>query len=313
MNILVIDVQAILSKAIFAFEESGFRTSKGVPTYGVFGFFKMLIKEVRSFNPNLILCCNDTYGSFRKKISSSNNLEYKKGRGSSEFRHFQNELLVACLEEIGIPVLSVPGYEADDVIATVTRLSNKIFLDSKPVINPNFKIITVDKDLLQLVRPGVQVYLTKSNIWNCLISTKDECKKEVGVYPDQILDFKSLVGDKSDNIPGITNFGPKTAEKFFNAYYSFDDAKSDNFSKLPERYKQRLIKYELEYRTSKFFATLYNIPSFKLELTEIKNQSPTILVSDLECVSLGKDLINLNYTPVSYQLYGNMTTPEFNS
>lgn len=313
MHILVVDTQALLSRAIFAFEQMGYKTQSGIPTHGVYGFFKILLKEIRVFRPNVIICCNDTRNGFRKVFSKENNGSYKASRSNSDFRYLQSMLVEAVLTQLGIPVLSVPAYEADDVVATVTRNPQAITIDGKPLDKPLFKILSGDKDLLQLIKPDVQMYLWKSSSEHRLITTNEDVKREISVNPDQILDYKAMVGDTSDEIPGVSKFGKKGSEEFFSNYYSYAEGLLDEFSKLSNRSKNALLRDPEGYSKSRYLATLYDIKNFRLDLiTRIdQNKYSSVLLHDLECKSLGSDLMNHNYIALDYKMFGSSETPIF--
>ena len=170
----------------------------GRPTQATFGFLKMLGRLIQSISPERLVLAFDTAApTFRKETYS----EYKANRPPPpEDLIPQFEDIHSLVDLLGIASVTLPGYEADDVLAT---LAHQAKLESKgPVL-----IISSDKDLLQLVDPQVQVWDTLKNV----IYNEDEVQKKMGIPPERIPDYLGLVGDSSDNIPGVAGIGRKSA------------------------------------------------------------------------------------------------------
>ncbi|TXH05516.1 MAG: DNA polymerase I [Nevskiaceae bacterium] len=180
----------------------------GQPTGAVFGMGNMLRKLLKDYAPERICVVFDPPGpTFRDEIYS----EYKANRTETpEDLSSQFAPIIEMIEGMGLPVLQVPGVEADDVIGTLTRQGEAAGLD--------VLIVTSDKDMAQLVNDRVNLLDTMKN------RRMDPAGvvEKFGVPPERIVDMLALMGDTSDNIPGVTGVGPKTAAKWLNEYGSLD-------------------------------------------------------------------------------------------
>ena len=191
---------------------SGMSTSKGQPTNAVYGFARILLKILREQQPTHIVMAFDAGGgTFRNEMYA----EYKATRQETpEDLRSQLPLMTALVEAFDIPVLRVPGVEADDVIGTLARRAEDAGMDAV--------IVSGDKDLLQLVSERVCVYDPSkgdAGIWY----TPAEVRERFGVEPERVIDVLALMGDASDNVPGIRGIGEKTATKLLETYGSLDD------------------------------------------------------------------------------------------
>lgn len=210
----LIDGHALAYRTFFALTRgsgSGFQTREGEPTAGVFGFTSVLLRILEQERPDYLAVAFDTGRTFRDDLFP----DYKGTRAKmpDELRP-QIERVRQLVDAFNIPRLEVEGYEADDVLGSVARQAVELGL--------GVKIITGDRDLLQLVDERIIVSLPGKS----LSDSKDYMLKDVvdylGVRPDQVVDFKALVGDKSDNIPGVTGIGQKTAASLLGKYDDLD-------------------------------------------------------------------------------------------
>ncbi len=212
-KLLLIDGSSYLYRAFHAMPD--LRNQEGEPTGAIYGVINMLRRFRKETAADYIACVFDAKGkTFRDDIYP----EYKANRPSMpEELAAQIEPLHQCIRAMGIPLINQPGVEADDVIATLTAEAGKRKIETI--------ISTGDKDIAQLVRPGVTLINTMSN------ETLDEAGVEAkfGVRPDQMADYQALVGDLVDNVPGVDKVGPKTAAKWLTKYGSLDEivAKAD--------------------------------------------------------------------------------------
>ena len=202
----LVDGSSYLYRAFFALPP--LTTSAGVPTGAVLGVLNMLNKLLKDENPELIVVVLDAPGrTFRDELFE----EYKAHRPPMpDDLRSQIEPLLAIIKAQGLPLLRVPGVEADDVIGT---LAVRAAADGKQVL-----ISTGDKDMAQLVNESI----TLINTMNNSVLDRAGVKAKFDVFPEQIVDYLALVGDSSDNIPGIEKVGPKTAAKFLNQYSTLD-------------------------------------------------------------------------------------------
>ena len=183
--------------------------SRGEPTGAVYGVLNMLLKFVKDYQPQCIAVVFDASGkTFRDELFA----EYKANRPPMpDDLRSQIKPLLEIIEAQGLPILRIEGVEADDVIGTLACRASKA---GKSVL-----ISTGDKDMAQLVDGSITLINTMSN------STLDRAgvKAKFDVFPEQIIDYLALVGDSSDNIPGIEKVGPKTAAKWLNQYQTLDN------------------------------------------------------------------------------------------
>src|SRR6266496_5587539 len=207
-TLYLIDGHALAYRMYFALTAGGssarWQTSKGEPTAGIYGFARELIRIIEQEKPEYIAVAFDVGKTFRDKIFP----EYKGTREKmpDDLRP-QIKRIREMVDAFNIPRLEMEGFEADDVLGSIARTANEQGL--------GVKIITGDRDLLQLVNERTAVYLAGDDQNNL---TEEDVIKKLGVRPGQVVDYKALVGDKSDNIPGVAGIGEKSAialiEKF---------------------------------------------------------------------------------------------------
>jgi DNA polymerase-1 len=205
-DLVLIDGSSYLYRAFHALPP--LTNSRGVPTGAVYGVLNMLSKFVREYTPPHIGVVFDAPGkTFRDELFA----EYKANRPPmpDDLRQ-QLEPLLAAVDALGLPLLRIDGVEADDVIGT---LACRAAAAGQSVL-----ISTGDKDMAQLVNE----HITLINTMSGTVLDRAGVKAKFDVYPEQIIDYLALVGDSSDNIPGIDKVGPKTAAKWLNAYGTLD-------------------------------------------------------------------------------------------
>ena len=202
-RLLLLDGHSLAFRAFFALPPENFSTTTGQPTNAVYGFTAMLINVLRDEQPTHVAVAFDrSEPTFRHEQY----VEYKATRTESpaDFRN-QLSLIFEVLDALGIARLSVPGYEADDVIAT---------LATEAAGQMDVLIVTGDRDALQLVTDEVTVLYTMRGISEMARFTPDAVQAKYGLSPVQYPDFAALRGDPSDNLPGIPGVGEKTATKW---------------------------------------------------------------------------------------------------
>ncbi len=235
---LAIDANAIVHRAYHAYP-STLRTSEGLQVNAVYGFTTMFLVALERFKPDYIACAFDTdKPTFRHQEFP----DYKATRKPTDDALVEQfPRIEEVLEAFNIPILKSEGYEADDILGTLS----KYFKEGK-WSNQNLEmiILTGDKDLLQLVGDDVKVCLPKKSFKNLKVYNKEGVKDNYGYYPSQVVDFKGMVGDSSDNIPGIKGVGEKTALDLLSQY---EDWKGiyDNLEEIGGR-KADLLKEGLE-------------------------------------------------------------------
>jgi DNA polymerase-1 len=206
-DLVLVDGSSYLYRAFHALPP--LTNSAGAPTGAVHGVLSMLAKFVRDYSPPHIAVVFDAPGrTFRDDLFA----QYKAQRPSMpDDLRAQIDPVLAAVEAMGLPLLRVPGVEADDVIGTLAcRASRR---------GERVLISTGDKDMAQLVDERV----TLINTMTGAVLDRDGVKAKFDVFPEQIIDYLALVGDSSDNIPGVDKVGPKTAAKWLNQYGTLDE------------------------------------------------------------------------------------------
>jgi len=211
-RLLLLDGHSLAYRAFFALPVENFSTTTGQPTNAVYGFTSMLINVLRDEQPTHLAVAFDVG---RKTFRSEIFAEYKANRAESptDFRG-QVSLIQEVLGALRVPVITAEGYEADDVIATLTVQAVEQGMD--------VAICTGDRDALQLVNPHVTVLYPRKGVSDLTRFTPEEVETKYGLTPTQYPDFAALRGDPSDNLPSIPSVGEKTAAKWVREYGSLD-------------------------------------------------------------------------------------------
>lgn len=205
-RIIIIDGNSLVNRAFFAMPP--LTSSDGTNTNAIYGFLKMLNRVIVDFKPNYLSVAFDLKGPTFRHLQYS---EYKGTRkGMADELREQIPILKDFLDVLKIHRMELQGFEADDLIGTVATECSK---DGIEVI-----VITGDKDALQLINENVRIYITKKGISQIIPYDENLVFEEFGIRPDQIIDYKGLSGDTSDNIPGIPGIGPKTASKLLTEF-----------------------------------------------------------------------------------------------
>ena len=196
-TLYLIDGHALAYRMYFALTAGGgsarWQTSKGEPTAGTYGFARELLRIIEQEKPDYIAVAFDTGKTFRNEIFPA----YKGTRAKMpDDLSPQIKRIREMIDAFNIPRLEMPGYEADDVLGSIARIAVEQGL--------GVKIITGDRDLLQLVNERTVVYLAGDD--QNYVTDEDVINK-LGVRPAYVVDYKALVGDKSDNIPGVAGIG----------------------------------------------------------------------------------------------------------
>ncbi|MFC4557257.1 5'-3' exonuclease H3TH domain-containing protein [Virgibacillus kekensis] len=223
-NILLVDGMALLFRGFFAtsFRGNFMKTSKGIPTNGIYQFMRYFLDAVEKFEPTHVICCWDMGSkTFRTEMCNS----YKANRSEPPEELIpQFDLIKEVIEAFSLPNIGVENYEADDCIGTLARQ----YATEHEVI-----ILTGDQDILQLVDDGIRVAIMKKGQGNYDVFEKDSFLDKKGLLPKQIIDLKGLMGDSSDNYPGVKGIGEKTALKLLQEYETIDSL-LENIDNLPK-------------------------------------------------------------------------------
>jgi DNA polymerase I len=212
-RLLLLDGHSLAYRAFYALPVENFSTTTGQPTNAVFGFTSMLINVLRDEQPTHVAVAFDVS---RQTFRTTEFPEYKATRSASpaEFKG-QVELVKEVLTALRIPVVTADGFEADDIIATLTQRARER--------GWSVDIVTGDRDAFQLVADDVTVLYPKKGVSDLARMTPDAVEEKYGLTPVQYPDYAALRGDPSDNLPGIPGVGEKTAAKWIREYGSLAD------------------------------------------------------------------------------------------
>lgn len=221
--LIAIDGNSLMHRAYWAIRNP-LTDAAGRPVQAVYGFYRMLFRLVHEYDPEYLMVAFDMHGkTFRHDVYD----EYKAGREKTpDDLNEQFRMLKESLELLKVPYLEKQGFEADDIIGTVTR----------DAPGPNY-IVTGDKDQLQLISPTTTVLLTQRGVTDTAVMNEQALMEKYGLKPDQIPDLKGLMGDPSDNLPGVAGIGEKTALKLLHEYGTVQNL-YDHIEDLPKN-KQR--------------------------------------------------------------------------
>ena len=263
-TLILIDGHALAFRQYYALERTNMKTRDGVPTWAVYGFFKAIFDLLKNddLHPDAIGVAFDvSHHTFR----TEKYVEYKANREAMpDPMRIQMGLIYDGLKAFNIPIYTKDGFEADDVIGTISRraceLGHKVY------------ILTGDQDSFQLIR--------KNGCIKVIIPSKGELKEydwdrvydKLGVYPDQIIDYKALRGDTSDNIPGIHGIGEKTAVKLLSEFKTVDNVLANIDQVSGNALKEKLKNGIEDAKLSKYLATIVqdvDVP-FDFDKTEIE-------------------------------------------
>ncbi|KEI06549.1 DNA polymerase I [Clostridium botulinum C] len=259
-RLLILDGHSLMYRAFFALPP--LTNKEGIHTNAIYGFIKMLLKMKEEIKPNYIVIAFDKKApTFRHKEYE----DYKAGREKmpSELNE-QFPIVKDILNKLAINIFEIDGFEADDLIGTLSE-----FAEGKGI---EVYIVTGDKDALQLATDNVKIVINKKGMSEKEIYDRKRMIEEYEVTPTQFIDVKGLMGDKSDNIPGVPGIGTKTAFKLIKEYGSIENV-LDNVENISgKKMKQNLIEYREQAIFSKKLATICKNVPIEIDLEEIKSK-----------------------------------------
>jgi len=225
-KLFLIDGTALAYRSYFAFIKNPLINSKGINTGGVYGFTGAVLRIIKEEKPEYLGCVFDMAApTFRHKLYP----KYKATREKMpDDMVEQLPLIRSVVEAFDIPILEMEGFEADDIMGTLARKAEQEGM--------TIYLVTGDKDLMQLVSPNVFLYSLKSRTPGNGVEIYDEkkVKEKLGVEPSKVVDLLGLMGDTSDNVPGIPGVGPKTAVDLIERYGSLFSA-LENIEDYPKK------------------------------------------------------------------------------
>lgn len=262
---ILIDGNNLLFRSYYATAYNGnlMKNSKGFPTNALFGFVNMLNKIINEEKPEYIMVAFDTGHNFRKDLCDT----YKDGRIETP-----NDLKIQFPEAkkictlLGIKYIECDNYEADDIIGTFARMAD----EDK---NYNATIISSDKDLLQLISDEVDVKLLKQKDY--ILMNEQTFFEHYGIKPIRMIDLKALMGDPSDNIPGVKGIGEKTALSLLVKYDTLENL-YNHLDELTPKTKEKLLNDKESAFFSYKLATIYKTIDFDYTFESIKYNKPDI-------------------------------------
>ncbi|MDK2412109.1 DNA polymerase I [Aphanizomenon sp. PH219] len=292
---ILVDGHSLAFRSYFAFakgRDGGLRTKAGIPTSVCFGFIKCLLEVIATQQPQAIAVAFDlALPTFRHEADDT----YKAGRAETPEDFIPDlENLYELLQSLNLPILTAPGYEADDVLGT---LAQKAATSGYRV-----KILSGDRDLFQLIDADKEITVLNFSPEALKRSTNsiaefraEEVKEKLGVLPTQVVDFKALCGDKSDNIPGVKGIGEKTAVQLLNTYNSLEEiyAAIDDIKGATQK---KLITGKEDAEKSRYLAKIVcDVPlEVDLEDCQLTGFDNNLLIPILEKLEFKKFLETIN-------------------
>lgn len=278
-RLVLIDGYAMLHRAYHAFPIS-LTTRNGEVVNAVYGFTKMLLSVIADLSPKCLAVAFDTpKPTFRHKEF----IGYQAQRPKMDTQmEDQLNRVHQVLRALNIPIFAVEGFEADDVIGTLAKQAKKKKMETI--------IVTGDRDIMQLVAGRIKVYVPAKGISSAKIFEEKEVEESLGVRPQQVVDYKAMVGDASDNYPGVPGVGPKTASFLLQQYGDLENIYR-NLGKIKPVLAEKLKKGRESGELSKKLATIAQNVPIKLDLKaclvrDYDRQKAVKLFEELEFRSL---------------------------
>ena len=266
-RLIIIDSNSVIHRAFHALPP--LTTKKGELVNAVYGFLLVFLKVIQEFRPDYIAACFDfPAATFRHKKFK----EYKAKRPPAPQELYQQIPRVKeVLRAFGIPIFEKEGFEADDIIGTIARLVPK-----KQII-PEIEtiILSGDRDILALVDTHTKVFILRKGVKDTVLYDENSVKaKYQGIKPEQLVDFKALTGDPSDNIPGVKGIGDKTAIELLKQFGTVDNLfkelkeKSERTKELKIKLKEKLLQSEEQVSLSQFLVKIEKHTPLEFNLKE---------------------------------------------
>ena len=257
-KLAIIDGKSVFYRGYYAMPTLS--TKDGTPTGGVYGFAVMALEVIKRLKPDYVCVAWD-----KPKTNIRKRLElypaYKAGRKPAPADFYEQiPLLHELLQAFGWPLYELDDYEADDIMGTLAAQATQQNIDTL--------LITSDLDLLQVISDHTKVYALKTGLSNIELYSRDSFEVKYQIKLDQFLDYKSLVGDSSDNIPGVPGIGPVAARKLLADYKTLDGI-YDNLALMPSKLSEKLAAHKDLAEISKELAAIWTDAPIKLDLAEV--------------------------------------------
>jgi DNA polymerase-1 len=267
-KLIVIDSYSLIYKAYYAIKEM--RTSTQIPTNAIYGFVNMLLKIIKEQNPTYLYAAFDPKTpTFRHEASET----YKATRQKmpDELRE-QIEYIIEIINYLGIQSAICDGFEADDLLGSYAKLAKETGVECV--------LITGDKDSFQLAQEGVAIFYAKRGISDIIEVNEDYIQGKYKMNPRQLIDLKALMGDKSDNISGITGIGEKTAQKLIIEYHDLDGV-YENIESIQGKLKEKLLSGKEDAYHSRFLAEISDSAPIEKKLVRYEGVAQEEELADL--------------------------------
>ena len=280
-SMMIIDGNSILFRAFYAMPP--FKNKDGIVTNAVYGFLSMMYKLIEKFEPKYLCVAFDAKGpTFRHKKFE----EYKAKRASAPDELIpQFALIRELLNQHDIKYIEIEGFEADDIAGTLAK-------DCSMENIPTY-LVTSDKDYLQLIDENVHVLLTKKGVSELKEMDVDAMKEEYEMTPKEFIDLKALMGDSSDNIPGVKGIGVKTGIKFIKQYGSIENL-YDHIDEIKGKNKEKLENDKINAFLSKELATIITDMFIEFDINDylFKKFNYNLLVDRFKYLNFAPDTID---------------------
>lgn len=288
-TVMLIDGSSLIYRAFFALPNLS--NNDGVMTNGVYGFLTMYNNAFDRYKPDYVLVAFDRSS---KTFRNEEYADYKANRDKTPNElSYQFGILKDVLDSLGVKYTDLDGFEADDIVGTYAKMAKEA--------GDRAVLITGDRDYLQLVDDDILVYLTKKGVSDTVEYTVDKIKEEYGITPKQLIDVKGLMGDKSDNIPGVDGIGEKRALDFIRRYGSIENL-YDNLDEISgKKTKENLENNEAIAYMSKKIGTIVTHAPVEFDYDELA-------LGEVDTDGLREKFSKLNFNKFLEELDG--STPE---
>lgn len=280
----LLDGHAIAYRAFFGMQGRRFATRQGLPTGAVYGFTRILMDVIRSYHPSLLAVCFDTKDPTHRHESFDAYKGHRKPAPDDLVLQFPYiEQMVAAF---GIPIYRQSGYEADDLIGTLAKAAG--------AQNYQVKVITGDRDLFQLIDEQIRILMPSKEAGPFAEFGAQEVKDKYGYTPAQVIDYKALAGDASDNIPGVKGIGEKSAIQLIQDFGTVS-AIYERINEVPSKWQKKLIEGREDALLSQQLATIICDAPVSFDAEACRLAEPNMpqlleLIQSLEFSSLQKEL-----------------------
>ena len=291
-KLAIIDGKSVFYRGYYAMPNLS--TQDGTPTGGVFGFASMALEVLKKLKPDYVCVAWDKpKTNIRKRLEMYP--EYKAGRKPAPPDFYEQiPILHELLQAFGWPLYELDDYEADDLMGTLALQAGKKGID--------VQLVTSDLDMLQLVHPHVHVYALKKGLSNIELFRPETFILKYGITPEQFLDMKALMGDSSDNIPGVPGIGEKGALELLKQFKTLDGV-YENLDLIKESTRKKLEAGKDSAMLSKKIAAIWTDAPLKLDLKALD-------ISDCDPIKVRDILHRLEFKSLERQLPAVMKVPE---